>query len=111
VDDQNKSGYSCDCSMKKLINFFYNSGSKDDNLAFLKKNFRKVFNFSKIFTKHTFNYLPKYRTNDDFRIIANTSKTSSPSVLHEYLNGITNNVAINDKKNTTLKGLNIKVCK
>lgn len=41
---------------------------------------------------------------------ANTSKISSISVLHENRNGRTNSVAINDKKNTTLNGLNIKVC-
>ncbi len=69
------------------------------------------FSFFQNFHRHAFDYLPKYKTNDDFKIIANTSKMSSPSVLQEYLNGRTSNVAINDKKNTTLKGLNIKVCK
>ena len=36
---------------------------------------------------------------------------SSTYVLQDNLKGRTNKTQINDKKNTTLKGLNIKVCK
>ena len=36
---------------------------------------------------------------------------SSPYVLQDILNGRTSKTDINDKKNTTLNGLNIKVCK
>jgi hypothetical protein len=56
-------------------------------------------------------YLPKYKINVDLKMSASTSKISSTTVSHENLNGRTINVAISDKKNTTLNGLNIKVCK